>query len=169
MMSPWVVFTLIICKVFHPGVRFKRIHLLGIFFTSPKILHFHCLQLLSFDGVVCDANGCCIIAMHRYSCRGCSRSSRVVQKNIPSWKFRNNAPNSASATDATTNRSIAHNVWNAPFSLMGLPSICNAPMKKFPHALLQAFGSLRYDASKWMFNTISDAWNLTTASGCDAK
>jgi len=100
---------------------------------------------------------------------GCPRSSRVVLKIIPSWQFRNKAPNLASAADATTNRSIAHNVWNAPFSLMGFPSIGNAPMKKFPHALLRAFGSLKYDALEWMFNTISDARNLTTASGCDAN
>ena len=40
----------------------------------------------------------------------CPRSSKVSLKIIPSWQFRNNAPNSASAADATTNRSIAHNV-----------------------------------------------------------
>ncbi len=169
MMSPWVVFTLIICKVFHSGAPFKRIHFLGIFFTSPKILHFHCSRSLSFDGVVCNANGRCIIAMHRYSWLGMSQIFKGGSKNIPSWQLRNNAPNSASAADATTNRTIAHNVWNAPFSLMGLPSIGNVPMKKCPHALLRAFSSLRYDASEWMFNTISDARNLTTASGCDAK
>jgi hypothetical protein len=52
---------------------------------------------------------------------------------------------------------------------MGVPSIGNVPMKKCPHALLRAFGSLKYDASEWIFNTMSDARNLTTASGCDAK
>ena len=66
MMSPRVMFTLIICKVFHPGVPFKRIHILCIFFTSPKLSHFHCSRSLPFDGVFCDANGCCVIAMHRY-------------------------------------------------------------------------------------------------------
>ena len=164
-----MVFTLIICKVFHPGVPFKRIHLLGSFSQVQKyfisIARDRCLLMVLFAMPTAVALSQCTGILGW----GCPRSSRVVQKIIPSWQLRNNAPNSASAADATTNRSIAHNVWNAPFSLMGLPSVGNAPMKKCPHALLRAFGSLRYDASEWMFNTISDARNLTTASGCDAK
>ena len=41
-------------------------------------------------------------------------SSSVSQKFIACLQFRNNAPSSASAADATTNLSIAHNVLNAP-------------------------------------------------------
>jgi hypothetical protein len=43
------------------------------------------------------------------------------------------------------------------------------PMKKWLHAWLQAFGSLKYDALEWMFKTISDAQNLTIVTGCNAK
>jgi hypothetical protein len=52
---------------------------------------------------------------------------------------------------------------------MGFPSIGTSPMKKWPHALLRAFGSLKYEASEWMFIIISDARNRTTAFGCVAK
>jgi hypothetical protein len=38
-------------------------------------------------------------------------------------------------------------------------------MKKWPHALLGAFGSLKYDESEWVF----DAQNCTTVFGCVAK
>ncbi len=169
MMRPRVMFTLIIGKVFHPGVPLKRIHILYIFFTSPKISHFHCSRLLSFDGVVCNAHGRCIS-----QCTGilgclCPRSFKVSLKIIPSWQFRNNAPNSASAADATTNHSIAHNVWNAPLSFMGFPSIGTSPMKKCPHTLLRALGLLKYKASEWMFMTMPNARNRTFAFGCDAK
>ncbi len=99
---------------------------------------------------------------------GWPRSSRVVLKIIPSWQFRNSAPSSASAADATTNCNIEYSVWKAPFNLMGSPFLGNEPMKKWPHALLRALGLLKYDASEWMFITMSDARNLTTAFGCVA-
>ncbi len=76
---------------------------------------------------------------------GCPRSLRVALKIIPSWKFINNAPSSASAADATSHLKIEHNVWNVPFSLMGFPSLGTELMKKWPHAWLRAFSSLKYD------------------------
>ena len=80
---------------------------------------------------------------------GWPRSSRVALKIILSWQLRNSAPSSASAADATTNLNIEHSIWKAPFNLMGSPSFGSVPMKKWPDALLCAFGSLRYDTSKW--------------------
>ena len=58
---------------------------------------------------------------------------------------------------------------NAPLSSIGSPSIGIEPMKKCPQVRLRACGSDRYDASEWMFITMSDAWNLTFASECDAR
>jgi hypothetical protein len=115
MMRPRVMFTLIIGKIFHPGVPLERIHILCIFFASPKVSHFHCSRSLSFDGVVCNADSRHVITMYWYFGLFMSEVfwktlDKVSLKIIPSWQFRNNAPNSASAADATTNRSIAHNV-----------------------------------------------------------
>ena len=95
---------------------------------------------------------------------GCPISSSVSQKIVACLQLRNNAPSSASAADATTNRKIAHNVKNAPFNLMGFVGSAFHPMKKCPHALLWALASDKYDASEWIFNTISDAWKRTVAS-----
>ena len=95
---------------------------------------------------------------------GCPISSSVSQKIVACLQLRNNAPSSASAADATTNRKIAHNVKNAPFNLMGFVGSAFHPMKKCPHALIWALASDKYDASEWIFNTISDAWKRTVAS-----
>jgi hypothetical protein len=100
---------------------------------------------------------------------GWPSSSRVSQKIIPSLQMRDRAPSSASATDATTKRSMVHSVKNCPFNLMGSPSFGSLPKKKWPHARLWAFVSERYDASECMFNTMSGAWNCTVASGCVAR
>ncbi len=51
---------------FHPGVPLKRIHLLCIFFTCPKIFHFHGPRSLPFDGVVRNFCGCCVVAVDWY-------------------------------------------------------------------------------------------------------
>jgi hypothetical protein len=66
MMRPRVMFTLIIGKVFHPGVPLERIHILCIFFASLKISHFYCSRSLLFDGVVCDADSHPVITMYWY-------------------------------------------------------------------------------------------------------
>jgi hypothetical protein len=55
------------------------------------------------------------------------------------------------------------------FNLMGLQSFGNESIKKWPNALLRASGLRKYDASKWMFITMSGAQNRTTAFGCVAK
>ncbi len=79
---------------------------------------------------------------------GWPRSLRVSLKIIPSWQVRNNAPSLTSAANASTNQKNEHSVWKAPINLMGFPSIGKDLMKKWPHAMLQAFGLLKYDASK---------------------
>jgi len=73
---------------------------------------------------------------------GCPSSSRVSQKMMPSLQ-RKRVPSSASAAKATMNRRMVHNVKNAPFNLIGSPSLGDHPMKKWPHARLCAFVSER--------------------------
>ncbi len=93
----------------------------------------------------------------------------LESKIVACLQFRNNAPSSASAADATTNLKIAHNVKNAPFNLMGFVGLAFYPMNKCLHALLWALASDKYDASEWIFSIISDVWKGTVASECIAK
>jgi len=95
---------------------------------------------------------------------GCPISLSVSRKIVACLQLRNNAPSSASAADAMTNRKIAHNVKNALFNLMGFVGSAFHPMKKCPHALLWVLVSDKYDASEWIFNTMSDVWKRTVAS-----
>ena len=95
---------------------------------------------------------------------GCPISSSMSQKNVACLQLRNNAPSSASAADAPTNCKIAHNVKNALFNLMGFVGSAFHPMKKCLHALLWALASDNYDASEWIFNTMSDTWKRMVAS-----
>ncbi len=64
---------------------------------------------------------------------------------MPSLQLKKRAPSLAFAAEATTNRRIAHNVKNAPFNLMRSPSFGEHPMKKWPHARLQALDLDKYD------------------------
>jgi hypothetical protein len=80
-------------------------------------------------------------------------SSWVSENIVACLQFKNSAPSSASAVDATTNRNIAHKIKTASFNLIGYVGLGFHPMKKCPHALLCAFALDKYDAS----NIISDA------------
>ena len=73
-------------------------------------------------------------------------SSRVSQNIVACLQFKNNAPSSASAADATTNLYIAHKVKNAPFNLIGCVGLVFHPTKKCPHAWLCVFALDKYDA-----------------------
>ena len=89
---------------------------------------------------------------------GWPNSLRVKQQIMSSLQFKKRAPSSVSAADATTNQRMAHKVKYAPFNLMGLPSLGVQPVKKWPHALLRAPDSDKYDASECMFIIMSDAY-----------
>ena len=65
---------------------------------------------------------------------GCPISRNVFRSILSSLQFMNNAPSSASATDAATNLSTLHSVCIAPFMRMGILSSGNHPMKNWPHA-----------------------------------
>ena len=59
---------------------------------------------------------------------------------------------------------MAHNVKNASFSQMGLPSFGDQPMKKWLQERLCASDSDKYNASEWTFSIMSDAQKLMVAS-----
>ena len=81
---------------------------------------------------------------------GCPNSSRVFLAGTASLAFMYIAPISASHAEDITARMICHNVSTGP--LFG--GICQSlDMKKCPPALLQALGSLKYDASLWIAST----------------
>jgi len=50
-----------------------------------------------------------------------------------------------------------------PLIFIGLPSLGRLPMKCVPPRWLRSLGSDRYDASKWMLRTMSDATYCTVA------
>ena len=100
---------------------------------------------------------------------GWPNSLRVKQKIMPFLQFKKRAPSSASAADATTNQRMAHKVKKTPFNLMGSPSLGVQPMKKWPHALLRASDSDKYDALECTFIIMYDAWNRIAASGYMAR
>ena len=82
----------------------------------------------------------------------------------PSFTFMKRSPNSSYAADDATSFKIVHRVKIAPLSVMGSPYLGTTPRKKWPDAQLLAFFSDSWDDSEWMFNTMSDAWNLIVAS-----
>jgi hypothetical protein len=104
------MFTLIVCQILLAGIPFERIHILCFFFASPKISHVHCSQSLSFDGIVCNTNGGRVVAVDRGFGLGMAEIIKGGSKKSSPPGNSNNAPNSALAADATTNRSIEHSV-----------------------------------------------------------
>ena len=75
-----------------------------------------------------------------------------------------NAPNSASAIDATINFIIIELTWNAPFKQIGSPFLGFHSMKICLHKWLHAFGSDKYAVSECTFNIMSGAWKCIFAS-----
>jgi hypothetical protein len=57
------MFTLVVRQILLARVPFKRKNILCFLFTSPKISHFHCSRTLSFDGIIGNPDGGCIIAV----------------------------------------------------------------------------------------------------------
>jgi hypothetical protein len=63
MMCPYMVFTLVISKIFLAWMPLDIVCILGHLITHPKILHLHQAQSLTFDGVVGNAYSSGIVAM----------------------------------------------------------------------------------------------------------
>ena len=84
---------------------------------------------------------------------------------MASLQFMNSAPSSASAVDYTTALMILKTVNTAP--LLG-GNVVLLDINKCPPALLQAFVLERYEVLMWPSRTISLAWYVRTASGCEA-
>ena len=70
-------------------------------------------------------------------------SCKVIRIILPSLQLRNNAPNSASAADATTNLRITHMIQSAPLSTIGLVGLDLLPRKNCPYTRLIALVSER--------------------------
>jgi len=75
------MFTLVVSKILLPGVPFKFVGILCHLITYPKIPHFHRSQSLSFHGVICDADGGGVVAMHRCSWLGMPQFFEGESKN----------------------------------------------------------------------------------------
>jgi len=73
MMRAYVVLALVVSKILLPGVPFNFVDILRFLVTNPKISYFHRSQSLPFYGVVCDADGGGIVAMHRCPWLGMSQ------------------------------------------------------------------------------------------------
>ena len=70
MMGAYVVLALVVSKILLPGVPFNFVDILCFLVTYQKISHFHRSRSLPLDGVVCDADSCGIITVHRCSWLG---------------------------------------------------------------------------------------------------
>ena len=68
-------------------------------------------------------------------------SSNINQITFVSLPFMNNASNSASAVEATTNFKILHTMKIFPFNKIGFPSSGTSPIKYTPAILPLALGS----------------------------
>ena len=85
-------------------------------------------------------------------------SSRNVGLMIfDSFAFKNSAPNSAFAADATTNFSIWHRVNITPLRWMGCVSCVVHPRKKCPSYWLRASLDDKYESSEWTCRIMADA------------
>ena len=62
----------------------KKIHILCLFFASPKIPHFHCSRALPFDCMLAIPTAAELSQWIGVLGCGWPRSSRVIQKIIPS-------------------------------------------------------------------------------------
>ncbi len=104
MMRTCVMFALIIRKILLSWMPVKCVHFLRTFVSNPEkkrisIERDHCRLTVLFAMPTAVALKCtgvlgCI----------CPMSLRMLQKNMPIWQLWNNAPNSASAAEATMKR-----------------------------------------------------------------
>ena len=65
-----MVLALVVGKVLLPRVPINFVDILCFLVTYPKISHFHQSRSLSLDGVVCDADGCGVVAVYQCSWLG---------------------------------------------------------------------------------------------------
>jgi hypothetical protein len=82
-----VVFTQVISQIFLPWVPTNIIHLMCDLVTYPEESHFHQTRLLPLDGVVGNADGRSIIAVHGVFGCGWPVSFRIPQKTIAIWQL----------------------------------------------------------------------------------
>ncbi len=105
--------------------------------SNPRISFHHGPQALLFDSIVGDAICGCVIAIEQWL--GVSHSFKVCLNILTFWPHKNNAPDSASATEPATNFRSSQKLWIAPLMRMGLLFSGTHPRKKYPNALLLAW------------------------------
>ncbi len=169
-MCTCVVFTLVACQIFLPRVDYMSYASWAILSHTQKyLISIYCKCCCS---TVLFAMSMAVALLQCTSVLGCGwpYSLRVIRNIISSLQFKKRGLSSALAADAMTNLRMAHKVKNAPFNLMGLPSVgVKSSMKKCPQALLRVCVSERYDPSKWTFIIMSDTLNQIFALGLDAR
>jgi hypothetical protein len=101
-----VVFTLVIGQVLLTWVPSEFVHFLCNFISHPEKSHIHGLQPLPFIVLLAIPTAVALLQCTGVWGCGCPISANVSQKIIPVWQLWYNAPSSASAAEATTNRII---------------------------------------------------------------
>ena len=87
--------------------------------AAVEVSHLHQARAVFLDGLIRDAHRCCVIAMDGSGRLRMSISASVSCNTRPSFMFKNNAPNSASAADDATNLRTVHMVYIALFRRIG--------------------------------------------------
>ena len=123
-----MVLALVVSKIFLPGVPLNFICILCHFVTNPKILHFHRLRSLSFYGVVCDADGGGIVAMHRCPWLGMPQLFQGESKNYSFFAIEEESAKFDLGRRSHNKSKDGTQCKNAPFNLIGSPSLGDHPM-----------------------------------------
>ncbi len=135
--------------------------------SNSKKMHFHYAQLLSFIVLFTILTAAMLSIWVGVGGWRCFISCNMSQIARASWVLTNNAPNSASAVDATTSFNIVHVMWTLLLRKIGSPFCGTLPKENYAPALDHALLAERYDALRWIFRIISDAWNQITAFGLE--
>jgi hypothetical protein len=80
-MAACVVLALVVCQVFESWVPLDITGILSYLITYPKINHFHASFALTFDGVICNSDGRCVVAIDRGFGLGMAKFLKGESKN----------------------------------------------------------------------------------------
>ena len=86
---------------------------------------------------------------------------------IAVWELWNTAAVSHSADEVKTWRRVLHSMWIGILRVVGF--VVLDERKKYPLILLFAYGAILYEASEWMWRTMSFLWYLRPAFGYSAQ
>ncbi len=159
-MCPWVVFTLVVGKILFAGVPFDIIYILSHHICHPKISYFHRARSLSFDSFVCNADGGGVVAMDWCFWLGMGPILwGLIGKSCLLYNSKRGRQVLLLPLMQRQNEGwhimwkIRHLIW----------------WDRWPHALLLASDSDKYDALECTFIIMSDARNRIVAFGYVAR